>query len=183
MTENTNSPIPSVPDEVPGISAHDSSVPPRSQERPHGPTALSWAFATAGLAIGIVIGTGATLLVGGALTGAGGFAQGRADAAAAKAPEGAVIACGVGTSEDVTIGSDKLSVSVSGAGRLLGDPPSFEETACIGTQVGMPDSVISRMGNTRALDGTQEASWDGYLATWSYHPDDGMSVVYSYEGE
>jgi hypothetical protein len=42
-------------------------------------------------------------------------------------------------------------------------------------------AVISRMGNTRALDGTQTADGDHVHATWTYHPDDGLDVVLEVE--
>jgi hypothetical protein len=41
----------------------------------------------------------------------------------------------------------------------------------------VPDSVVARMDSTRALDGVQEASWDGLTATWTYHPDDGLDII------
>ncbi|WP_269142641.1 hypothetical protein [Georgenia yuyongxinii] len=33
------------------------------------------------------------------------------------------------------------------------------------------------MTSTRALDGRQTAEWDGVVATWSFHPDDGLDVI------
>ena len=40
-----------------------------------------------------------------------------------------------------------------------------------------PQSVASKIGQTRALDGRQADEWDGYEISWSYHPDDGASIV------
>lgn len=40
-----------------------------------------------------------------------------------------------------------------------------------------PDAVIFQMEQTRALDGMQSASWDGYSAQWTYHPDNGFAIV------
>lgn len=45
--------------------------------------------------------------------------------------------------------------------------------------LGLPSAVIRRMENTRALDGTLEESQDGITVTWTYHPDDGLSAVFS----
>lgn len=36
---------------------------------------------------------------------------------------------------------------------------------------------MSRIGNTRALDGTLTAEGDHVVASWTYHPDDGLSIV------
>jgi hypothetical protein len=44
-----------------------------------------------------------------------------------------------------------------------------------------PTAVRSRIGHTRALDGTQEAEADGVRVTWNYHPDNGLSAVFSVE--
>lgn len=45
-------------------------------------------------------------------------------------------------------------------------------------QLGFSGSVEARIQNTRALDGTQTAeSPDGYVAYWTYHPDDGLNIV------
>jgi hypothetical protein len=44
-----------------------------------------------------------------------------------------------------------------------------------------PTAVRSRIGQTRALDGTQEAATDHVRVTWTYHPDDGLSAVFSVE--
>ena len=38
-------------------------------------------------------------------------------------------------------------------------------------------SIMSRIGNTRALDGTQTAESEIASASWTYHPDDGLSLV------
>ena len=48
-------------------------------------------------------------------------------------------------------------------------------------ELGFSSAVVSRMGNTRALDGTQRAEGDGVNVTWSYHPDDGLSLVFEAE--
>jgi len=54
---------------------------------------------------------------------------------------------------------------------------SYEDIVCVLVELDMPQTVAARMDHTRALDGTLEATWDGIRATWSYHPDSGMSVI------
>lgn len=44
-------------------------------------------------------------------------------------------------------------------------------------ELGFSPAVIDRMGNTRALDGTQSAEAPHVVATWTYHPDDGLNIV------
>lgn len=41
------------------------------------------------------------------------------------------------------------------------------------------DAIQQRMAQTRALDGTQEAGSDKVTVTWTYHPDSGLSAVFS----
>lgn len=47
--------------------------------------------------------------------------------------------------------------------------------------LGFEDAVSSRMGHTRALDGTQQAEAPHVTVTWTYHPDDGLNAVFSVE--
>lgn len=45
--------------------------------------------------------------------------------------------------------------------------------------LGLPDSVISKMSETRAIDGMQTYEGDGIELSWTYHPDNGLEVLYS----
>lgn len=54
---------------------------------------------------------------------------------------------------------------------------SSSEVGCLLGALNTPASVTSRMDSTRALDGMQDASWDGLTATWTYHPDDGLDII------
>ena len=46
------------------------------------------------------------------------------------------------------------------------------------TELGFSSAVIDRMDKTRALDGTQEADGKNCNVTWTYHPDDGLQMVF-----
>ena len=39
------------------------------------------------------------------------------------------------------------------------------------------DGLVKTFGATRALDGRQQASWDGFEASWTYHPDNGLTLI------
>ncbi|WP_182354676.1 hypothetical protein [Flaviflexus huanghaiensis] len=52
---------------------------------------------------------------------------------------------------------------------------------CIHDELNIPDSVERRMLSTRALDGTQELVHSGTRIMWSYHPSQGMDVLYERE--
>ncbi len=45
-------------------------------------------------------------------------------------------------------------------------------------QLGFSSAVVSRMYRTRALDGTQSATGEHANATWTYHPDPGLQIVF-----
>ena len=48
---------------------------------------------------------------------------------------------------------------------------------CVLVLLDMPESVMARLDNTRALDGTQTAEWNNYSMTWNYHPDSGLNLI------
>lgn len=42
----------------------------------------------------------------------------------------------------------------------------------------LPDALFDRMIRTRAIDGVQSEEYGKIKVTWSYHPDNGLEVVY-----
>ncbi|MET4143822.1 hypothetical protein [Arthrobacter sp. UYCo732] len=48
---------------------------------------------------------------------------------------------------------------------------------CVLKAAAAPDSVVSQIDATRALDGMQKASWDKISATWTYHPKQGLKLI------
>jgi hypothetical protein len=47
---------------------------------------------------------------------------------------------------------------------------------CILEELEVPDSVFDRISNTNSTMGVQEASWDNFEMSWTYHPDNGLNV-------
>jgi uncharacterized protein YjdB len=47
--------------------------------------------------------------------------------------------------------------------------------------LGLSESVYERMKNTTALQGVQTANGDGVVVTWTYHPDNGLEIMYEAE--
>lgn len=45
-------------------------------------------------------------------------------------------------------------------------------------QLGLPDSLMSRIRQTRAIDGTQTQEYGNIFVTWTYHPDNGLDIIY-----
>lgn len=76
------------------------------------------------------------------------------------------------------IGDDGYSVTLDGEGDQSAGLP-VEKILCVlrDPDVDVPDAVISQMERTRALDGTRDATWGPFTASWSYHPDRGLDVI------
>ena len=83
--------------------------------------------------------------------------------------------CG-GHERAAVIGDDGRSLYLDGKGEGDNALP-IETMGCYLVGLDVPDSVIHRMEQTRALDGAQEAEWDGLHATWTFHPDEGLDIV------
>ena len=83
--------------------------------------------------------------------------------------------CGKGTFRLV---DDNKSINLTVNGSSSTD--QFEFLSCLLDETGAPASVKFRMGNTRQMDGTQEADWEGWKIFWSYDgSDEEMSVLLS----
>jgi hypothetical protein len=88
-------------------------------------------------------------------------------------------------SEYATLSNDGTSLMIDTNPDDLDDgDPYFEEDAFhsilkVNHALGFPDSVATRMNETRSVDGTQSYETKDYLVTWHYHPDQGLEVVYS----
>jgi hypothetical protein len=140
--------------------------------------------AAAGLLAGVVLGASGTLVVAGSVSGASASAAGTpsntpsATVAAAHVLKDAASKCGVPHDDDAKLGDNDTSLTLNGQGKkdlLTGLPDGIFD--CILKAAKTPDFVRSQMSSTRALDGTQRATWGTISASWTYHPDNGLDVV------
>lgn len=79
------------------------------------------------------------------------------------------------------LGSDNSYLSIDTNPLDLDDYSStsaFELVKQANAALGLPDSVLSKMETTRALDGTQSYEGHKIKVSWTYHPDDGLEVMY-----
>ncbi|WP_438853900.1 hypothetical protein [Agromyces sp. M3QZ16-3] len=90
--------------------------------------------------------------------------------------ERATAACDVESDPWITVGDEGRSLSMQSEG-TESDGAAIEDIACVLIELETPDSVISRLDSTRALDGRQDAEWDDLAASWGYHPDNGLDIV------
>jgi len=79
------------------------------------------------------------------------------------------------------LAGDERTLTVGNApqGGDLSAPLTIPAVACLLDELDAPSSVMSKMQQTRALDGQQAEAWDDYEVTWTYHPDDGLSAVFT----
>jgi len=74
--------------------------------------------------------------------------------------------------------SDETSLTLE-AFSDSGDSLTTPIFQCVLGKLGTPASVRERMYATRAIDGTQSEEWASYKATWTYEPDQGLTVIVS----
>lgn len=76
------------------------------------------------------------------------------------------------------LASDETSLTLE-AFSDSGDSLTTPIFQCVLGKLGTPAAVRERMYATRAIDGTQSEEWGSYMATWTYEPDQGLTVIVS----
>ena len=76
------------------------------------------------------------------------------------------------------LASDETSLTLE-AFSDSGDSLTTPIFQCVLGKLGTPAAVRERMYATRAIDGTQSEEWGTYKATWTYEPDQGLTVIIS----
>lgn len=88
----------------------------------------------------------------------------------------AVKSCASDYSGYIDVLDDGKTLNIDGEGKESDGSP-IKETACVLYAIPVPSYVISRMDQTRALDGVQREQFDAFDISWSYHPDNGLDIV------
>ncbi len=76
------------------------------------------------------------------------------------------------------LASDETSLTLE-AFSDSGDSLTTPIFQCVLGNLDTPAAVRERMYATRAIDGTQSEEWGSYKATWTYEPDQGLTVIVS----
>ena len=76
------------------------------------------------------------------------------------------------------LASDETSLTLE-AFSDSGDSLTTPVFQCVLGKLDTPAAVRERMYATRAIDGTQSEEWGTYKATWTYEPDQGLTVIIS----
>lgn len=136
----------------------------------------------AALVVGVVLGSTIT----GVVTTAQQEAAEKAAADSAEKAKSSLFAdaagkCGI--SQDVEIADQGRTLIVDGAGEDFGSGDvDFSGLDCIIDALDTPAAVRELMYSTRSLDGRQVGEWDDISASWSYHPDNGLDIIFELAG-
>lgn len=84
-------------------------------------------------------------------------------------------ACFASGDSGLTIDDDGRSMYLNGEGEDSTGMDVFSQV-CILEELNVPDSVFGRINNTNSTMGVQEAQWDNFEMSWTYHPDNGLDV-------
>ncbi|NED94785.1 hypothetical protein G1H11_05620 [Phytoactinopolyspora alkaliphila] len=133
--------------------------------------------------VAMVVGVGLGLAIGASAFGSD--SNGSDDRGSAETVGGVVNETAFDAAKD-ECASDSLYVRVLDDGAALEVKGEGEESLgaditeiyCVLESLGAPESVISRMSSTRDLDGTQDGSWSEIYATWKYHPNSGLNMIF-----
>lgn len=80
-----------------------------------------------------------------------------------------------------TLASDNSYLEIDSNPNDLDDTSSLAAIAMVkqaNIEFGFNDSLYTKMGKTRALDGTQHEENKYIKVSWTYHPNNGLEVVY-----
>jgi hypothetical protein len=55
---------------------------------------------------------------------------------------------------------------------------ALQSIISVNAALNLPGSLIQKMSKTRALDGVQSEQYDQLEVSWSYHPDNGLEILY-----
>lgn len=83
-----------------------------------------------------------------------------------------------GSPSGITVSDQGKTIVIDGQGEEDYYGASIGDIACVINAVNTPSYVISNMETTNSLMGRQSATFDKIEVSWSYHPDNGLDIVY-----
>lgn len=89
----------------------------------------------------------------------------------------AIEVCGLEGAPGVELADDDKTLEIDTEGDEDYFGASYDDLACMVSELDFPSRVITRMDNTRALDGQLTDEFDGLVLYWSYHPDTGINLI------
>lgn len=55
---------------------------------------------------------------------------------------------------------------------------AWDKVLEVNKKLGLPDSLAEKFNNTRAMDGRQTQTFGKITVSWTYHPNNGLEVIY-----
>jgi hypothetical protein len=129
------------------------------------------------LAVFVLVGIAAAFAAGGD---GDDSAEGRSEGSSLSELETAKNICAAGRPEGVTyivLGDEGSTLTMRGEGDAYHPGASLDDIVCVLVMLDMPDSVASQIDRTTSMMGVQQAAWDDFEASWSYHPDNGLNMI------
>lgn len=80
------------------------------------------------------------------------------------------------SSSRTSLSSDCQSITVDSENK--NDTESLSDIITIISALNLPDSLRNEMAHTTALMGVQEETFSHYTVRWTYHPDNGLDVIF-----
>ena len=80
------------------------------------------------------------------------------------------------SSSRTSLSSDFQSITVDSKNK--NDTESLSDIITIISALNLPDSLRNEMAHTTALMGVQEETFTRYTVRWTYHPDNGLDVIF-----
>lgn len=57
-------------------------------------------------------------------------------------------------------------------------PEAIDNIKGLNSRLGLPDSLFTKITTTRAIDGRQTDVYNDVIVSWTYHPNEGLHVIY-----
>ena len=92
-----------------------------------------------------------------------------------------MIADGPGASDYATLAYDKMSLVIDtdpNDGYFKYESNATAAVMAVNVYLELPSSISEKMSSTRALDGMQSQNCGTFTVSWTYHPDNGLRVIY-----
>ncbi|MGO2634635.1 MAG: hypothetical protein ACTII7_10220 [Galactobacter sp.] len=181
-----STPSPYFPEQQPHLPttpAQEQSWPAQPLPQPSSQDPKKSKFGTRDLTfglIGLVVGAGVMGGIWGITSSHGADSSTNKTSAVDSAQErlaAAVEECGITTGDFASIEEDSVTLDAVGKYDFTADGITYDDVTCLFEKTGARDSMMDKIGQTRALDGRQEDAWGGFKASWTYHPDDGLNLV------
>jgi hypothetical protein len=78
---------------------------------------------------------------------------------------------------DARVDDGGKTLIINASGDAIKSIIDVQTEACVLDYLKVPGAVRAHIEGTRALDGRQTDSWEGFTAAWTYHPDNGLDIT------